>query len=130
MRGVLTHSVCRACAVGNIVASSMGLKINKIYPHNWTKPDGKKYMFQGDWFDRIRLGVFDRPHLCSDAVVEQIKSTGYTGDELAQIEESFESTHDDEDGFKGLMKVVDTLQEIHQCDKETTKEAKSKFVKV
>lgn len=66
---------------------------------------------------------------------EQWLSTGYSFNELRNIESSFEghaessSKTEDEWIFKGLMSVVDELMHIHEANEEEIKVAKSLFVK-
>ena len=61
--------------------------------------------------------------------------TGYTTDQILQIENAFEGyegyegvlLNKDEDGYLGLMRVVDCLIKIHEGTEEEAKEAKELF---
>jgi hypothetical protein len=68
---------------------------------------------------------------------KQIRSTGYSESEIARIEDAFEYNSYDNDYdndsnedtmFKGLMAVIDVLDEIHENkDEQTTKRNKQRF---
>lgn len=66
-----------------------------------------------------------------------INNTSYELSELGMIEKAFLYTVNykstdiptDEENFKGLMAVVDVLQEIHECTDEEKEKAKLQFVK-
>lgn len=136
IEGTLAHGTCQACAVGNIVADAIDVKL--------TKNLGE---FSG-------VVSWDREHPMWDVIVlptllpssneeqklslAQVQATGYTAVELRKIENAFESAacigrtyspRFDYDGFNGLMAVVDVLAEIHGIDLTTREEAKKLFVK-
>lgn len=124
--GTLVNSIC-GCAVGNIIASNMGVlvtvngrlaKWSKWHPE-WntvfsTMINGKQYI---------------NPDNYEGFAKEQIDSTGYIWQDLAKIENSFESARlSDDSMFNGLMSVVDTLMLIHEANETEIKQAKELFV--
>jgi hypothetical protein len=130
LNDTLQHGDCAACAVGNIVADSSCLKMEKH--------DGELYWSKGwpTWqvvFSTSFSNQKIRPHNYINDAKAQIDSTGYTWQELARIEFAFESAavgeSDDDYMFNGLMAVVDVLAEIHNINLEEIKEAKALFVK-
>lgn len=63
---------------------------------------------------------------------EQRKLTGYTWNELEQIEYAFENPSEEpysDMALNGLLSVVDVLAQIHNMSLEQTQQAKSLFVK-
>lgn len=120
----LTLGYCSACAIGNIIASNMGISIIKNrcgYPE-WTGPvmptwqsvfyttttfSGKKQISQPL--------AMDLPN-----VAQQINSTGYTWEELARIEHAFETApvgDSDEDAmFNAFVAALEALDRIHQIE--------------
>lgn len=132
LNNTLEHGNCHACAVGNIIASKMGISITEgRYGMVW--PDGNDPV----WFDAIWIGEV-LPHKITIEIAKQYESTGYTGSELAKIEYAFENCErsddvydslDPEYMFNGLMAVVDVLAEIHSIDLTVKESAKLMFVK-
>jgi hypothetical protein len=138
----LAHKTCSACAVGNIVAAATGTKPKRndelapIEFDNTFFADGSFAM--NGWYATIS-GTKSIEGEC------QIRATGYTVDELKEIEYVFEHAPGDpgkpDEGlfrgrctdptwmFNGLMAVVDVLAEIHGIDLSTATEAKQLFVK-
>jgi hypothetical protein len=117
-----------ACAVGNILADSVGAKlvlkedVIRVSKYTWQHP-----VYSGsEWY----------PMRNSDK--ELISKSGYSFDEIWRIEKAFESSRgdvsynliNDEVMFNGLCAVVDVLAEIHGIDLKQTEEAKQLFVKV
>lgn len=109
----LRHWNCAACAVGNLIAASIG-----SFTPMW------QYVFIS--------GTFNLNAYTGEAK-RQIDSTGYTVQELAKIEHAFETAsfgQSTEDWiFNGLMAVVDVLMEIHEASQEEVQEAKLLFSK-
>jgi len=147
MNNTLLKGSCSACAVGNIVVKSQGLKLVKN-----TRNDGacavNKY---GVKFDLLWSSVFVtiyQQHINPGNYVgktkKEIDSTGYTWQELARVEEAFELNTEieffdygvfseseiDEDQLKGLHAVVDVLCDIEGYNDEVLKETKELFVKI
>lgn len=134
----LEHTQCRACAVGNIVAANMGMKLqfNEEYryiaPTDFVPDDPKKD--SGLWFDAIGSGDVKKSFITED-ILRQVKATGYSPYELMLIEFAFEHPENkgsspDEYMFNGLMSVIDVLDEIHENkDSVVTQVSKSKFQK-
>lgn len=131
--GTLAHGDCACCAVGNLVCAGYGDELPK-YPYG--DSDLHKYR---DW------GYLLSGRKADNAGLENIRVTSYTSIELLKIENAFESgannihwqeydNHTDkeiqESQYNGLMRVVDTLMQIHECTVEETELAKLQFVKV
>lgn len=121
--GVLIHAKCTACAVGNLVAANQNLTFNK--QGTW---DEKCSNWWHVFFTAGNNQAIRKNNYVGDAKKE-IDSTGYKLENLAKIEKAFESVVNDEDGFKGLMAVVEVLSEIHEADQEKTELSKLEFVK-
>lgn len=145
----LEHSVCSACAVGNIVANAIGTK-----PRRLAKPEQRtigrhgfiqhirfdNYLFENDepveW-PEVFMTCGDEQvwgnRIIPQSTLNKIKATGYSIQELAKIEYAFETApcgvSEDEWMFNGLMAVVDVLAEIHGVDLEVKESAKLLFVK-
>ena len=128
--GTLRHNDCAACAVGNMVAARNNcvLELDDFicaYDKSGNEFDNRL------WFDLVHGLGFSGDSLKS--AQDQIQTTGYTLQEITDIELAFDylgwNEENDTDGFKGLMNVVDTLQKIHECTDEEREEAKLKFVR-
>lgn len=125
----LEHNNCFACAVGNIIASSCGIKL--------TKPGMIWAKNVPHWDSVFMTGYgsqFMYPENYSGEAKRQIDSTGYTVQELAKIEFAFETAKkgkNEEDWmFNGLMAVVEVLDDIHENnDMQVTETSKRKFQK-
>jgi hypothetical protein len=135
----LAHSFCCACAVGNIIADSIGTKPRALLIGNCEFDNN---VFDNGvpahvWYDEIHGGFG------GEIGRTQIKSTGYSIDELRIIERAFEHADGKPDQcgmwrgkqtdptwmFNGLMAVVDVLADIHNIDLTTKETAKALFVK-
>lgn len=150
----LVHGNCYACAVGNIVADSIGTKCVKVKTehHSISWENGEPYpAFTGNQLTAGWGSVFstseDEDQDSYEMVKHQsidlevlnqspranlhIKSTGYTWEELAKIEWAFENVKGKKTKkmFNGLMAVVDVLADIHGIDLKAKEEAKALFVK-
>src|SRR6185295_19985371 len=128
----LRHGNCHACAVGNIVAANMGFKYKTyrgLYGISicYDFPDDRVNIHWNVAHPLARLGwpsaFFTAGDYQSFGEVDesgrlQIESTGYSIDELAQIEFAFEvadkGLSDDEYMFNGLSAVLDILARIHE----------------
>lgn len=105
---------CAACAVGNIISGS---------GYTLTSHD----VGLNGWFRYLR----DRNNCCERLAEEQIAITGYTPQQLSNIEHAFETTpysYGDR-MFNGLMNVIDVLAIIHNVDLSVKESAKQLFVK-
>lgn len=114
-----------ACAVGNLMAEAVGAKfIQSSYGKelNWAHPIYKG----GEWYN-----PYDYELLKSEIL---INSTGYSNDDIMEIERAFESAtrgkSEDESMLNGLMAVLTVLAEIHNVDLGTTENARKLFVKI
>jgi hypothetical protein len=150
----LVHANCYACAVGNIVADSIGTKVvkvrNELHDITWENREpypalggtfepgwGAVFSTSDDWDDytdkSTKVQSIDEKYLLSSPRARfHIDSTGYTWQELARIEFAFENVKGSTETkrmFKGLMKVVDVLADIHGIDLKAKEEAKLLFVK-
>jgi hypothetical protein len=122
--GTLAKGTCAACAVGNMVAAAIRLKLTRE-----DMSDVEKYnvfwMYPLNNYRRCNNGFFiNDDHLQGGK--EQIEATGYSVEEINKIEYTFEKytnlhftdyydkTKEQimEDQYNGLMAVVDVLCEI------------------
>lgn len=140
LNDTLKHGDCCACAVGNIIAASIGCEMVKPREHvkssfEWAK-NGVYY--EPIWpavFASDRYGKQERhPKKYRGMYKKQIDITGYDWRELAKIEKAFESvcrffSSEDEIMFNGLMAVVDVLADIHGIDLSQKEQAKLLFQK-
>ena len=89
----------------------------------------------------LLIGDYPPQNWVSDVIAELerdarevIDSSGYTIDQLAKIENAFESAPqgntEEEYMFNGLMAVVEVLAKIHGIDLETKEKAKLQFKRV
>jgi hypothetical protein len=144
LNDTLKHGACTACAVGNIIADSMGLSVRKDF-YKW---EGDGYSEHPEWHAVFATQDFGKTNPVDleyyrDCAKDQIDMSGYSPYELARIESAFESHNpfnydtelmDENDieqmsMFNGLMAVVDVLADIHNIDLSTKEEAKKAFVK-
>lgn len=122
----LEHGNYCGCAVGNIVAANMHKTFFKISYENeigvdWVgEEDGGRH-----WFFSIKPEELLCDEINQTKALAQIKSTGYSVEELIKIESAFESADygvcRDERMFNGLVLVLNALKEIHEVtdDHET-----------
>jgi len=141
LNNTLAHGRCSACAVGNIIADSLGVTI-QLPDLDWSEgvPYWNRVFVTAKFYGPHRenrlhegYGILTQVKVASNYMGEakfQIDSTGYTWQQLARIENVFETTPLDEADrmFEGLMRVVDVLTDIHQMDLEECKTAKKLFV--
>lgn len=126
----LAHNEACACAIGNMIAGNNGFKIIRSINSGlfWDNE------IDSEWTWVHCNGEFEN-FLDSDRYVKgksQLESTGYSINETILIERAFEYHSEevwDEDGFKGLMSVVDALILIHSATTTEAATAKSMFVK-
>ena len=139
MNNTLEHNNCCACAVGNLVADGIGIKVvpfkGIVTKAKWESENDSVSIEKG-WplvFMTDDKKQKKRSYNYKDLAKKQIDSTGYTWQDLAKIEFAFETADkgnsDDDWMFNGLMAVVDVLAEIHGIDLEKKEEAKSMFKK-
>lgn len=126
--GTLLHGYCASCAVGNIVGANNGKTCDIIRP--WVFSDGTFPLWE-----RVFVTSFFRQKIYINKyegdAKKEIDSTGYSLNELASIEFSFETASREGDWeFNGLMSVCDTLMQIHECSIEEIEDAKAQFVRV
>lgn len=128
LKETLIHQDCTACAVGNIVARKL-YHCDNIPQELSFRPFGGAAIGWLDIIDPFSNGPIIEAY--KGLAKEQIDSTGYTPNEIFLIEKAFESVNneDDPDGYYGLMKVVDVLCKIHECE-QSKEETKLKFTKV
>lgn len=126
-KGTLEYTSCEACAVGNIVAARNNIALKHGVSSIWSK----SFHSFGEGIDGIRA-IQEIPL----ESLQQIKSTGYTIEEIALIEKAFcygsvdkAFKCKDDENFSGLMFVVDQLMVIHEANDSQIEEAKSLFVK-
>lgn len=115
-----------ACGVGNIVAGFNRIKVVR-------KLD--KVFWQGRtaaWFDVCFFGKVRMDYYEGESK-RQIDATGYSPEDLCEIEKAFMSAkfdkNEDKYIFNGLMAAVDALCEIHEVDDRQKELVKKVFVK-
>jgi len=140
----LVASKCEACVIGNIVAANNGYKIEILNEEiQWfdkeNKPIEPKWSnvfvsainpFLWGLFRTVKQEINLNRYYGSTR--KEIDSTGYSLQELAKIESSFEKAYCGfgDRMFKGLMAVIDVLDTIHEnTDTQVTTQTKNKFVK-
>ena len=125
----LRHSMCSACAVGNIVAANLKYTINTTWCFSWVEKPVNWWRVFMTSDGRQQITTIDY----KGKAKEEIDSTGYTWKELAKIEYAFETaskgSNDDEWMFNGLLAVYDVLCEIHEVSKGEVKSGELVFVK-
>lgn len=136
----LVHGNCYACAVGNMIAANCQYSFEKdgcrslkwkgfrgyYHPHSATVGVNDSAVF-------FLSNYIQEP---TDLAIIQMRSTGYSMNELEKIERAFEGVIDDfsltdeELMFAGLMAVVDALDKIHENnDQSITQQSKKRFDK-
>lgn len=135
LNDTLEHCNCFACAVGNLVVAACGYNYDKEfireqssvgfkYPLVTKEHSSCKTMAGGSWYP-----LYDGNSNADSGM--EIASTGYTVEQLRQIENAFEdhAYGPGDNNFSGLMAVVDVLADIHGVDLSTKESAKAMFVK-
>lgn len=113
MNDTLKHMTC-GCAVHNIIMDF--------------DPNAKP-LWMNVFITTIFSGRCFYPEEYTGENKEQIDSTGYTLNELADIEYSFEKDRCTKDIFGCLMNVIDQLAIIHNVDLSAKESAKQLFCK-
>ena len=138
LNDTLVHKFCTACAVGNLVGAAMSTSPARspdLKFDCWKYENGEI----ASWYNFVVAGCY------SDDAFRQIASTGYSLQNLKDIEYAFESAPGDPCAcgggltieritdptwmFNGLMAVVDVLAQIHKIDLSTKDKAKALFIK-
>lgn len=131
--GVLEATDCAACACGNLVAAANGYKVS---PFTWLTEDGVEVEYC--WQRQVWWGgrYLESQHQEAILGLAQIASTGYTVQQFAAIEQAFMGGDEyqpteghDAENFKGLLRTVDVLADIHGIDLATATAAKELFVR-
>lgn len=130
----LKHGSCAACAVGNLVGHGMDYEIIKGQEIWFVNKNG--LLVDTHWTEAfstisgMQWRNFEATHLKD--VREQIESTGYPVEVLADIEYAFETAHkgssEDDWMFNGLLAVYDVLCKYHEV--ENAVPASEVFVKL
>lgn len=128
LNDTLRHENCAACAVGNLIAHSLGAEVGIV---TWVLGEEEiEPAWQNVFCTNPMFPQRISPERYLAEAKYQIDATGYSWQDLAKIEASFESITKREDRmFLGLMAVVDILAEIHQVDLSTAQAAKELFVR-
>lgn len=128
---------CCACVVGNLVASALGIHVDVSPNANFavdaaTWP-GEEHIPQ--WNDIFYSTADGEQHIFPDAyryeAKKQVDATGYTWQQLAQLEKAFESAmpgDGPEPVFLGLLAAIDALAAIHSVSPEEATQAKQRVV--
>jgi hypothetical protein len=126
----LVHRSCSACAVGNLIASSLGIKFYRCQEnasHGYFLWKNGYPEWDNVFSKAIGKQVIYKEHYRGVAKM-QIDSTGYTWQELARIEYAFETNYTGHDPmFTALMAVIDVLDDIHEVEKEVSIVSRDKF---
>lgn len=138
LKGELEAESCCACAVGNLVAANCGYKIVKDEDANFIWLDSDNKEVYPNWRYITALPKHDVYRQNSDH--SQVDATGYTPEELDQIEFVFMDaripTGSEDDGllyytynhFQGMMNVVDYLMVLHEATEDEVRNAKDQFI--
>lgn len=139
INGTLEHTNCYACAVQNLVAGNMGLKIIPKPINHEVADCGHISVIIPNmrYADTLTINLDSDKGIIKPKIQEQLKATGYTREQLREIEFSFEyysfdtevQSNIDEWVFQGLMSVCDCLMKIHKASAFEIKQAKELFVK-
>jgi hypothetical protein len=134
MNDTLEYTDTCACGVGNLVAANMGYQV--VRRHNWflwKTPDNRQII--ASWADVFCGQSWNNVNPDHEGFTE-MKSTGYTPQELFGLEGAFErglklpNTGKDEKNFNVLMSIIDYLDQIHEnTDTTITTSSKSRFTK-
>lgn len=115
-----------ACAVGNLIADAVGAELVPVKGASVSKYKWRHPEYVGSEWYQSPTSITAR---------SQIRSTGYSFQEIWAIEKAFEKVRrmycgtKDEEMFQGLMNVIDVLADIHGIDLKTRESAKLQFVK-
>ncbi|QNF33937.1 hypothetical protein HUW51_14840 [Adhaeribacter swui] len=125
----LVQGNCHACAVGNIIAAKMNIKYTNDF--KWV---GRQVAWPLVFVTvSFEIAQVRRPWNFTGQAKEQITATGYSWQELAQIEYAFErapwAKTPEERMFNGLMAVIEVLGQIHEMDENTKSATKGLFLK-
>ena len=126
LKDELKHGDCAKCVVGNLCGGQSIWKYLFM-----TDEYGVQRAQRIQFFTAFNLGFNSSEELLSNAVA-LCESTGYSVEELARIEKTFELSGGvtvEERMFNGLIAVVDVLADIHKVDLSVKEEAKKLFVK-
>jgi len=141
LNNTLEHGNCCACAVGNIIAANLRISINpvsdRMIKNGWERSQPLwQSVFQTDARAHHQLKDFSK---FTGLAKKQILVSGYSLEQLMQIEFAFETAPDMADYdftslddtwmYNGLMAVIDVLCEIHEMNEEVKQETKALFVK-
>lgn len=135
LKGTLEHTNCYACAVGNLICDANGYTYTKVEGCMQTirlkENDG---LYDGGTFGGGWHSVLHWKNNKRQIAITEIEKTGYSIDEIAQIEKAFEGAEQGDSAedwiFNGLMQVVSALAEIHNVSLESKESAKKLFVKI
>lgn len=139
----LKHGHCQACAVGNLVCAAryngdkqeyddaeiVSAFSGELGSWGWSsvfsaQPNDTDLNGMLKWEKSVDLGEY------AGRAKREIDSTGYTVDELVEIEYAFESCSEEGDKMlNGLYAVYDVLCEIHEVQADEVPEAQLVFVK-
>lgn len=145
LNDTLVHDHPCGCGGGNIIAKAIGAKV--VVDHDTGNADWTSYdEFDGtgwDWYHLVRFGFSNKNYNVNPlAACHQISRTGYTIENMRDIEIAFEEPVKiivdgfpgidislDPDGLKGLLNIVDVLATIHGINLEERESAKLLFKK-
>jgi hypothetical protein len=141
LNGTLLKGHCCACAVGNICAAALGYKVTDIQrgenlihlDAQWADCNVDSAQWRLVFMTTIDGKQSRLPMFYRGEAAREIDATGYTWEELARIEHTFEQAmpgiYSEEAEYAGLMAVVEVLADIHGVDLTTAEAAKAMFVR-
>lgn len=134
MNDTLQHGNYCGCAVGNMIASNMGIQINNILKEDEDSEIEWIGVSDTDASQWLWLIYKDKSCLINERLaLRQIRSTGYSVEEIYKIEKAFEGSdryYEEDEMFSGLMAVIEALDIIHEnTDTTLTNQTKKRFHK-
>lgn len=93
--GTLEAEDCKVCAIGNLCADALNLKIGITeygghQCYQWQNQEGVEYEDAGSWMSPLFAYRNDDELHCYDEGLRQMRATGYTIQEIHIIEHAFE----------------------------------------
>lgn len=130
----LVNGTCAACAVGNLIAAGCGIKLSRKY--NFVIADNEYFLTPHGaisftaWNNLFITGEKGqvRNHLSDYSLENQLQmqalidTTGFTIDELAEIEYTFETVARHKGVILALEAVVKVMMSFDEVDQSTVKE--------
>jgi hypothetical protein len=132
--GTLIAGSCTACAVGNLVAAACGIKLSVrggfVTPDNYQVMTPHGSVFFTAWNNlflttglngQTRNDLSDFPELDQKQFQALVDTTGFTIDELAEIEYTFETVARHQGVIHALEAVVKVMMKFDEVDSSVIK---------